>query len=130
MASENQRKSPESNEGAGRGGKRKGAGRPKGAATKKTREIAMRAAEEGITPLEFMLKIMRSEPAESIEDPRLLHDILAMRFEAAKAAAPYIHPRLASVEMAGPNQGPIPVAQTTVTPDQLAEAVRSVRGEF
>jgi hypothetical protein len=38
--------------GAGRGGKRPGSGRKKGSATKKTREIADRAAAEGITPLE------------------------------------------------------------------------------
>jgi hypothetical protein len=54
----NQRKSKESN---ARGGKRPGSGRKKGSATKRTREIADRAAEEGITPLEFMLNVMRVE---------------------------------------------------------------------
>jgi hypothetical protein len=126
MSENNQTKSKDSN---GRGGRRANAGRKRGAATKKTREIANAAAAEGITPLEFMLNVMRSEPPPGLEGNALL-GAMALRFEAAKAAAPYIHPRLASVEMAGPNQGPIPVAQTTVTPDQLAEAVRSVRGEF
>lgn len=71
----------------GRGGKRAGSGRKLGAATKKTREIADRAAQEGETPLEYMLRIMRDEDAD-----------LAMRFDAAKSAAPYIHPRLATVD--------------------------------
>lgn len=70
-----------------RGGKRVGAGRPKGAATKKTREIADRAASDGLTPLEYMLDILRDVSA----DP-------AQRFEAAKHAAPYVHPKLSSVE--------------------------------
>lgn len=83
----------------GRGGARKGAGRKVGSATRKTREIADKAAEGGITPLEFMLRIMRTEPGDDVEDPRVLADLLGMRFEAAKAAAPYVHPRLTSVEM-------------------------------
>jgi hypothetical protein len=84
------------------GGKRSGAGRKAGAATKKTRLIAEKAMAEGITPLEFMLDIMRTEPGD-IEDARLLADHQAMRFEAAKAAAPYIHPRLAAVEHTAPD---------------------------
>lgn len=82
----------------GRGGRRSGSGRKAGSATKKTREIADRAAEQGITPLEFMLNVMRSEVPDGLEGNALIQ-AMAMRFEAAKAAAPYIHPRLASVEM-------------------------------
>lgn len=84
----------------GRGGARANSGRKKGTANKKTREIADRAAAEGITPLEYMLKVMRADIPDDLE-PR---DRLAaenMRFEAAKAAAPYIHPRLAAVEHTG-----------------------------
>lgn len=84
----------------GRGGKRPGAGRKAGSATRKTREIAERAMADGITPLEFMLNIMRTELPE-VEDERVLLDAMAMRFEAAKAAAPYIHPRLAAIEHSG-----------------------------
>lgn len=76
----------------GRGGKRVGAGRKPGSATKKTREIADRAASQGITPLEVMLGAMQSfwdggdvEKAASI----------------AKDAAPYMHPRLAAIEHTG-----------------------------
>src|SRR5690349_15830952 len=41
------------------GGKRIGAGRPPGALTKRTREIAARAMAEGKTPLEVLLENMR-----------------------------------------------------------------------
>lgn len=70
-----------------RGGARAGAGRPKGSANKRTREIADKAASEGLTPLEFMLQILRDEKAE-----------MGQRFEAAKHAAPYIHPKLSNVD--------------------------------
>ena len=73
-----------------RGGARPGAGRKQGAITKKTREIANKASSEGVTPLEFMLQVMRDEDAERAE-----------RLDMAKAAAPYIHPRLAAVEHSG-----------------------------
>jgi len=82
-----------------RGGKREGAGRRAGSANTKTRDIADKAATEGITPLEFMLQIMRQEELSPDADPAQVLAHQAMRFEAAKAAAPYIHPKLSSVEM-------------------------------
>lgn len=82
------------------GGARKGSGRKAGSATKKTREIADKAAEEGITPLEFMLNVMRTEASDEM-DSKELAIVWGLRFEAAKAAAPYIHPRLAAVEHSG-----------------------------
>jgi hypothetical protein len=69
------------------GGARAGAGRKLGSATAKTREIADRALADGISPLEFMLQVMRDGTAERAE-----------RLDMAKAAAPYIHPRLSSIE--------------------------------
>lgn len=75
-----------------RGGKRNGAGRKAGTANLKTREIADRAAAEGITPLEVMLTSMRKLYA-------------AEEFTAAcaiaKDAAPYVHARLATMELSG-----------------------------
>lgn len=70
-----------------RGGSRPGAGRKQGATTKRTREIADRAVAEGISPLEYMLARMR-DPEVSDDD----------RMEMAKAAAPYVHPKLSSIE--------------------------------
>lgn len=71
-----------------RGGKRSGAGRPNGAKTKRTSEVAKKAAAEGTTPLEYMLSVLRKEDATD-SDKRW----------AAEKAAPYIHPRLSSVDV-------------------------------
>lgn len=73
-----------------RGGKRIGSGRKPGTATRKTREIADKAAAEGVTPLEVMLRAMREHfAAERWDDAATV----------AKDAAPYIHPRLANIDM-------------------------------
>jgi len=97
-----------------RGGARKGAGRKKGAATARTREIANKAAEDGITPLEYMLEVMRKEIDEEMESDAIWKAV-AMKFEAAKAAAPYIHPRLAAVEHTGSDGGPLVVKINKLT---------------
>jgi hypothetical protein len=90
LAETNQKKSN------GRGGARPGAGRKPGSATRKTREIADRAAAEGLTPLEYMLEVMRNANL----DPR-------ERLSAAVSAAPYVHPKLASIEHTGADGGAI-----------------------
>ena len=73
-------------------------GRKKGTPNKAT---AVRQAEitaSGLTPLDFMLSVMRDEQADK-----------AARLDAAKAAAPYVHPRLAAIESrhSGPDGGPV-----------------------
>ena len=78
--------------GGSKPGERRG-GRQAGVANKRTREIADRAMKEGITPLEYMLQVLRDENAER---PR--------RDDMAKAAAPYLHPRLASTELKVPEK--------------------------
>lgn len=94
-----------------RGGKRIGAGRPRGAATRKTKEIADRASAEGLTPLEVMLKAMRAHVEK---------DDLDAAASIAKDAAPYMHAKLASVQHTGRNGGPIQTVDlTNVTDDQL-----------
>lgn len=70
-----------------RGGKRPGAGRKAGAPNKATAERQRAVEESGLTPLDYMLGIMRDEAKPD-----------DMRFEAAKAAAPYVHPKLANVD--------------------------------
>ena len=89
----------------GRGGARSGAGRKAGAATVKTREIADRMMEEGISPLEYMLAVMRRTTEHTDVKVQIARE--AMAFEAAKAAAPYVHPRLSAVEVAGKDGGPV-----------------------
>jgi hypothetical protein len=68
------------------GGSRPGAGRKAGTATKRTREIA-NAIAEGLTPLEYLTSVYRDENADE-----------AKRIDAAKAAAPYVHAKLANIE--------------------------------
>jgi hypothetical protein len=70
----------------GHGGARKGAGKPRGAKTRVTQE-AIKRAGEGETPLEYMLRVMRSD---GIPDER--------RDEMALAAAPYVHAKLQQIE--------------------------------
>ena len=79
-----------------RGGKRDGAGRRKGSRAKKTVELLEAVQATGVTPLEFMLSKMR-DPNESSE----------VRNDMAKAAAPYCHSKLASVEHSGNADKPI-----------------------
>ena len=73
-----------------RGGKREGAGRPAGAINKASAERQAEVEASGETPLAYMLKIMRDASVDE-----------AKRLDAAKAAAPYVHPRLAAVEHSG-----------------------------
>ena len=99
-----------------KGGKREGAGRKPGSKTKKTAEIALKAAEEGITPLEYMLNVMR-EPIPENADPLAKAQMTANRMDAAKAAAPYIHPRLSAVEV----KGEIESTQRVISAKPLSE---------
>lgn len=81
-----------------RGGKREGAGRKEGSANVRSRLIAEKAMQEGITPLEVMLEAMRE-----------LYDA-GKKTEAAliaKDCAPYMHPRLNATTLSGPGGGPV-----------------------
>lgn len=76
-----------------RGGKRPGAGRPKGSVsrlTKVTQEVAIAAAAAGETPLDYMLRLMRDPAVPTV-----------VQIDLAKAAAPYMHPKLSSAEVSG-----------------------------
>ena len=81
----------------GHGGRRPGAGRPRGSKARKTIEIADRAAAEGVTPLELILSLMHRYYAEGK---------FCLALDAAVKAAPYIHPRLQLMQLSG---GPDPV---------------------
>lgn len=83
-----------------KGGARPGAGRKAGVPNKRTQEVQSAVEASGITPLEFMLDVMRSE-APDTEDPMVRMSHTAMRMDAAKAAAPYVHAKLASIEHSG-----------------------------
>ena len=100
-----------------KGGARPGSGRIKGGknkATMKRAEVALLALDSGVTPLEYMLDIMRAPIPEDV-DAELRAFLTGQRFEAAKAAAPYVHPRLAAVEHTGKDGSPLtPVLNVTI----------------
>ena len=79
------------------GGARPGAGRKKGGANRINDEARKKALEDGLSPLEYLLGVMRDEDQDD-----------ARRLDAAKAAAPYVHARLANVAHTGEdNKGPV-----------------------
>lgn len=96
------------------GGARRGSGRKKGALVTKTQEIVAKAAAEGISPLEVMLNDMRfyydlgqKEFAkikgmelheDAVETFKKAHTLKTVARECAQLAAPYIHPKLASID--------------------------------
>ncbi len=100
---------------AGVGGAKPGAGRKKGVPNKATLARQAAIAASGITPLDVIIADMRhhfalyeAEAAKGAKaDISLLSASLASAREAAKDAAPYVHPRLAAVQHMGKGGGPI-----------------------
>lgn len=72
------------------GGTRSNAGRPRGSKNKVTAKREAEVAAAGLTPLDYMLGLLRSD--ESSADDRKW---------AAQAAAPYCHHRLSAIEHSG-----------------------------
>jgi len=91
-------------------------GRQKGTPNRATVARQQEVSASGLTPLDYMLSIMRDE-----QNPK------DMRLDAAYKAAPFVHPKLASIEHSGPNGGPIPVAAVELSDDELA-AIAAGRG--
>ena len=80
--------------GGSKPGERRG-GRQKGACNKKTAELVAAVVASGLTPLDYLLSVMRDE-----------HNPLHNRLDAAKAAAPFVHQKLAAVSHIAPNDDP------------------------
>jgi len=99
-----------------RGGSRRGAGRPLGSKNKRTAEIARAAAESGITPIEVMLGTMRELWAKGTPEAK------REAAEIAKDAAPYIHPRLASIDQTVREDRPFAVLLETCSHAEEWEA--------
>jgi len=85
------------------------AGRPKGSRNKRTASNVRAGTKEGISPLDFLLNVMRSECPPELQkaikageiDETVIHNLnawYAKRIDAAKSAAPYVHPKLSQVE--------------------------------
>ena len=69
------------------GGARPGAGRKRGGVNRTTQEAIEQAKEGGQMPLDFLLGIMRDVGADE-----------AKRIDCAKAAAPYLHHKLNTID--------------------------------
>lgn len=73
-----------------RGGSRANAGRPAGSINRASAERQRRVLESGLTPLDYLLQIVRDKSQDT-----------ARRLDAAKASAPYVHPRLSAIHYTG-----------------------------
>jgi hypothetical protein len=80
-------------------------GRKKGSKNKRTEELE-KAAASGMTPLDYLLKVMRDKKQD-----------VGIRVDCAKAAAPYVHARRAPEDKHGNTMPPI----LYITPDLEAE---------
>lgn len=85
-------------------GQRRG-GRTKGIPNKASAAKAAEVAASGLTPLDYMLSVMRDTKAD-----------VARRDDMAKASAPYVHPKLAAVEHTGADGGPMAMTFAWLTP--------------
>ena len=70
-------------------------GRPRGSRNKRTRALIEAAEADGETPLQYMLRVMRDQHAPS-----------RRRDEMARAAAPFLHAKLAAIEHSIPQDDP------------------------
>ncbi len=70
-----------------KGGKRPGAGRRLGSQNIVSQELREQILREGPSPLEYLVEVMRDVTQDT-----------SIRMDAAKAVAPFIHPKLQSVE--------------------------------
>ena len=96
------------------------AGRVAGTPNKATVNKFKGFVGEGQTPLEYFLSILRAKAPEGA-DVLEIAALESAKFEAAKAAAPYCHPRLATTEVTGNPDKPIGVV--SMSPLELARRV-------
>lgn len=79
-------------------GQPKTGGRKKGSVNKKTRLIAAKGRlRVDISPLDFMLNVMRGTAIPKRAPAAVKAQLIALQFDAAKAAAPYVHARLGAI---------------------------------
>lgn len=91
------------------------AGRPKGVPNKVTREREAQIAASGITPLDYMLSVLRDENAPTDR-----------RDEMARAAAPYCHPRMAPVQHTG--RSGVPIEYANLTEEEIDARLADILG--
>ena len=90
-----------------RGGKRVGAGRKAGTTDRGMRKFKVGEVMDAIgsgpeaTPLAFLMSVIHLPPDADVK--------LSDRIQCAIAAAPYVHPRLSSIEMKGDKENPLQI---------------------
>jgi hypothetical protein len=112
-----------------RGGYRPGAGRKKGSATLRSRDIADRlaACKGELSPLEVMVEGMRRVWRQALEEQDRTQqlDLILKACGLARDAASYVHPRLASINATLRRITDI----RDLSDDEISALVRSVGGE-
>jgi hypothetical protein len=83
-----------------RGGRREGAGRKPGSKLTKSQLIAAEIRDTGVSPLEVQLTTMRELWRRAHANGEMDANLAAQACAIAKDCAPYVHPRLASIEHA------------------------------
>lgn len=85
----------------------------------RTSKVAEREHQNGLTPLEVMLKAMRAHAEKGEWDAASA---------IAKDAAPYMHAKLASVQHTGRNGGPIQTVDLTNATEEQLNALEAIFG--
>ena len=98
------------------GGARAGAGRPKGSVSRRSVDAVASAMADGISPVEYMLRILRDSEADPKE-----------RAWAAEKVAPYVHPRPAPMERTV--QLELPSTATVAGIDAALDAIITAMGQ-
>jgi hypothetical protein len=96
---------------------RKTGGRKKGAPNKATAAKAVAIAASGLAPLDYLLSLLRNESLD--------HNI---RLDAAKAAAPYVHAKLAPIEAKPPAEAVPSLAERIAELDRI-DAIEASEGK-
>ena len=87
-------------------------GRQKGTPNRVTSDMRQAIAESGETPLDHMIRVMRDETTEP-----------SRRDDMARAAAPYLHPRLSAVDLTSKDSSPvIPVINITTSKEPVPKS--------
>ena len=93
---------------------KKAPGRPKGSRNQTPRNRRLAAEVAGMTPLQYLLSIMTDKTQEQ-----------GVRVDAAKAAAPYCHARLQSIQV---QEKPYDGDSASISNDQLASIIQGAGG--
>lgn len=97
------------------GGRREGAGRKKGSHNRASVERQERIASTGQTPLDVLIEVMRFcranlAMAQQNKEGKDVQRIWAMvTAKIAADAAPYVHPKLAAIQVSGDPDNPLVV---------------------